>query len=174
MGIYGFGRIGQRIARRARGFDMEIHYRGPRRKPPEQEQGATFHADDASFLPLCDVLVLACPVTAETRGLLNAERIALLPRHAIVVNIARGAVVDDDALIAALRERRIFAAGLDVFNNEPNLDPRYLDLPNACLMPHIGSSTMTARLKMAESLLDSLDAIDRGDDSGVREVTPSP
>lgn len=173
MGIYGMGRIGQRIARRARGFDMEIHYRTRRRLAAELEQGAIFHESDASFFAACDVLVLACPVTPETRGLLDAARIALLPREAVVVNIARGAVVDDDALIAALGQRRIAAAGLDVFNNEPDLDPRYLDLPNAFLMPHIGSSTMTARLEMAGSLLDSLDAIDRGDAGGVHEVTLS-
>jgi glyoxylate reductase len=173
MGIYGMGRIGRRIAARARGFDMAIHYRGRRRLPPALEQGATFHADDASFLPACDVLVLACPVTPETVGLLDAARIDLLPPECVVVNIARGAVVDDDALIAALGAGRIAAAGLDVFNNEPDLDPRYLDLANAYLMPHIGSSTMTARLDMARSLLDSLDAIDRGDADGLHEVSRS-
>ena len=170
MGIYGMGRIGQRIARRARGFDMEIHYRTRRRLAPEVEQGAIYHEAEESFFAACDVLMLACPVTSETTGLLDAARIALLPKDAIVVNIARGAVVDDDALISALRDRRIAGAGLDVFNNEPNLDRRYLDLPNAFLMPHIGSSTMTARIDMAASLLDSLDAIDRGDADGVREV----
>ena len=170
MGIYGMGRIGQRIARRARGFDMEIHYRTRRRLPPEVEQGAIYHEAEESFFAACDVLMLASPVTSETTGLLDAARIALLPKDAIVVNIARGAVVDDDALISALRDRRIAGAGLDVFNNEPNLDRRYLDLPNAFLMPHIGSSTMTARIDMAASLLESLDAIDRGDADGVREV----
>ena len=170
MGIYGMGRIGQRIARRARGFDMEIHYRTRRRLAPEVEQGAIYHEAEESFFAACDVLMLASPVTSETTGLLDAARIALLPKDAIVVNIARGAVVDDDALISALRDRRIAGAGLDVFNNEPNLDRRYLDLPNAFLMPHIGSSTMTARIDMAASLLDSLDAIDRGDADGMREV----
>jgi lactate dehydrogenase-like 2-hydroxyacid dehydrogenase len=163
IGIYGMGRIGQRIAHRARGFDMKVHYRSRRRLPAEAEQDAQYHASDESFFAASQVLVLACPATPETRGLLNAGRIAWLPHDAVVVNIARGSVVDDDALIAALAEGRIAAAGLDVFNNEPALDPRYLDLPNAFLMPHIGSSTIDAREQMAATLLDALDAIDRGE-----------
>jgi lactate dehydrogenase-like 2-hydroxyacid dehydrogenase len=173
IGIYGMGRIGQRIAQRARGFDMEVHYRSRRQLAPELEAGARYHADDASFFVAAQVLVLACPAAPETRGLLNAERIAMLPRDAVVVNIARGSVVDDDALIAALGEGRIAAAGLDVFNNEPALDARYLDLPNAFLMPHIGSSTIDAREQMAVTLLDALDAIDRGEIPEERLVMPS-
>lgn len=173
IGIYGMGRIGQCIARRARGFDMEVHYRSRRRLAAELEAGALYHADDAGFFAAAQILVLACPATPETRGLLGADRIALLPRDAVVVNIARGSVVDDDALIAALAERRIAAAGLDVFNNEPALDPRYLDLPNAFLMPHIGSSTIDARERMATTLLDALDALDRGEIPEERLVRPA-
>jgi phosphoglycerate dehydrogenase-like enzyme len=100
--------------------------------------------------------VLLAPSTAETRGLLNAERIGWLKPGAIVVNIARGNLIVDDALIAALQSRHVFAAGLDVFAGEPNIDPRYFDLPNVFMLPHIGSSTIETRRRMAAALVDQL------------------
>ncbi|MFZ0487403.1 MAG: D-glycerate dehydrogenase, partial [Arenicellales bacterium] len=115
LGIIGMGRVGRVTAKRARGFDMEIHYYNRHRLPPELEAGAVYYETPDALLPQCDFLALHCPDTPETRDLLNAERIALLPDGAVVVNAARGAVVDEDALIAALRSGKIAAAGLDVF-----------------------------------------------------------
>jgi lactate dehydrogenase-like 2-hydroxyacid dehydrogenase len=159
LGILGMGRVGQVMARRARGFDMVIHYHNRRPLDPDLEMGAIFHQTPEDLLPHCDFLSIHCPATAETRHLLNAERIALLPPDAVVINTARGTIVDDDALIDALRSGRLFAAGLDVFNNEPNIDPRYRDLPNTFLLPHIGSATRETRDAMGYRALDNLDAI---------------
>ncbi len=158
LGIFGMGRIGQAVARRARGFDMEIHYSNRNRLPAETEQGAIYHADPDELLPHCDVLSTNCPGSAETRHFVNARRIALLPDGAIVVNTARGSVIDDDALIAALQSGKLAAAGLDVFEGEPNLDARYLALPNVFLLPHIGSATIETRNGMGFRALDNLDA----------------
>lgn len=162
LGIIGMGRVGQIMARRARGFEMEVHYYNRRRLSPDLECGAIYHADLHDLLPQSQFLSIHCPATPETRHLLNAERIALLPDDAVVVNTARGAVVDDDALIAALQSGKLFAAGLDVFNGEPNIDPRYRDLDNTFLLPHIGSATRETRDGMGFRALDNLDAIMSG------------
>lgn len=162
LGILGMGRVGQIMARRARGFDMQIHYYNRSRLAPELEHGATYHESVEALLPHCDFLSIHCPATPETHHLLNAQRIALLPDEAIVVNTARGAVVDDEALIAALRSGKLFAAGLDVFNNEPNIDPRYKELKNAFLLPHVGSATRETRDAMGFRALDNLDSIASG------------
>ncbi len=168
FGVVGMGRVGQVTAKRARGFDMEVHYHNRRRLPPESEAGAFFHERLEELLPLCDVLSLHCPATPETTGLLNAERIALLPDGAIVVNTARGALVDDDALIAALESGKLAAAGLDVFNGEPDIDPRYREVENAFLLPHVGSATRETRDAMGFRALDNLDAIVAGREPGDR------
>ena len=162
LGILGMGRIGQALARRARGFDMPVHYHNRRRLPPEQEQGATFHADPADLLAVSDFLSINCPSTPETVKFLNAERIEMLPAGAIVVNTARGNIVDDEALIAALRSGRLAAAGLDVFDNEPNLHPGYLDLENVFMLPHLGSATHETRMAMGTTCLDNLAAFFAG------------
>lgn len=162
LGIVGMGRVGQITARRARGFDMAIHYHDLRRLPPEQEAGAVFHETLEGLLPHADVLSLHCAATPETRGLLDAARIALLPAGAIVVNASRGSVVDDAALIAALRSGQVAAAGLDVFNNEPDIHPGYRELPNTFLLPHIGTATKETRLAMGSRALDNLDAFFAG------------
>ncbi|MES9958514.1 MAG: D-glycerate dehydrogenase [Sedimenticola sp.] len=162
LGILGMGRVGQIMARRARGFDMEIHYYNRSRLATELEAGAIYHESVEELLPHCDFLSIHCPATPETHHLINAERIAMLPDEAVVVNTARGAVVDDDALIDALRSGKLFAAGLDVFNNEPNIDPRYKELPNTFLLPHIGSATRETRDAMGFRALDNLDAIVSG------------
>lgn len=156
LGVFGMGRIGRAIAHRARAFGMAIHYSNRRRLPADLEAGARFHADPAALLAQSDALVLACPATQETRHFLDAERLALMKPGAIVVNVSRGNIVVDDALIAALETGRILAAGLDVFDGEPNFDRRYLALPNVFMLPHIGSSTIETRVRMAESLRDGL------------------
>jgi lactate dehydrogenase-like 2-hydroxyacid dehydrogenase len=162
LGIVGMGRVGRVAARRARGFDMLIHYHDVRRLPPDQEQGAIFHPTPEDLMPHCDFLSFHCVATPETRKMLNAERIALLPTGAIVVNASRGAVIDDEALIAALKSGKVAAAGLDVYNNEPDIHPGYRDLPNTFLMPHIGSATKETRDGMGFRALDNLDAFFAG------------
>jgi lactate dehydrogenase-like 2-hydroxyacid dehydrogenase len=123
LGILGFGRVGRVVAKRARGFDMVIHYHDLQRMPPEREEGAIFHPTPEDLMPQCDFLTLHCVASPSTVKLLNAARIALLPDGAIVVNASRGAVIDDDALIAALKSGKLTAAGLDVYNNEPRKKP---------------------------------------------------
>lgn len=156
LGIFGMGRIGRAIAVRARSFGMTIHYHNRRRLDREEEAGARFHADPRTMFAGADALVIAAPSNEETRGYLNAERIRWLKRGAIVVNVARGNLVVDEDLIAALHGGHVLAAGLDVFNNEPNVDPRYFDLPNVFMLPHIGSSTIETRRRMAQGLIESL------------------
>jgi len=159
LGIFGMGSIGQRLAAMARGFGMEIHYRNRTRLRPELELGAVHHADDDSFLAACDVLSLNAPGGDATRRWLNADRISALPRGAIVVNTARGSLVDDLSLIAALKSGHVRYAGLDVFDGEPAFDPAYLALPNVVLTPHIGSSTDEARHAMGMAALDGISTV---------------
>jgi lactate dehydrogenase-like 2-hydroxyacid dehydrogenase len=162
LGILGLGRIGQAVARRALGFEMEIHYsdEAPRDLPPDLP--ATFHADPEEMLPLCQFLSLHVPLLPATKGWLNTARIARLPRGAVVVNSSRGPVVDDEALIAALKSGHLAAAGLDVFAGEPNLHPGYRSLPNTFLLPHLGSATHETRAAMGFRALDNLDAFFAG------------
>jgi lactate dehydrogenase-like 2-hydroxyacid dehydrogenase len=158
LGILGMGRVGQVVARRARGFDMKIHYHDVRRLPPEKEEGAIFHETVEDLLPQCDFLSIHCNVTPATRRMMDARRFGLLPDGAIFVNAARGAIVDDDALIEALQSGRLRAAGIDAYNNEPHVDKRLIALPNTFLMPHIGSATAETRNAMGFRALDNLDA----------------
>ena len=162
LGIVGMGRIGAAVAHRARAFAMEIHYHDRDRMAAGIERGAVFHADLDEMLGICDFLSLHCPFTPETAKLLNAERIARLPDGAVVVNSARGAVVDDAALIAALKSGKVAAAGLDVYDGEPNVNAGYLGLENAFLAPHLGSATVETRNAMGFRALDNLDAFFAG------------
>lgn len=162
LGILGMGRIGRAVARMARGFLMEVHYHNRSRLPAELEDGATYHSDPAALLTAIDILALTAPGGEGLRSWLNAERIALLRRGAVVVNTGRGSLVDDAALIAALKTGHVAFAGLDVYENEPRLDPGYLDCPNAFLLPHLGSATVEARNAMGFRALDNLDAVFAG------------
>ena len=162
LGIIGMGRVGQVTAKRARGFDMEIHYHNRRRLDPNKENGAIYHEDLASLLPVSEFLAMHCPSLPETQDLLNAERIDQLPDGAIVVNSARGAVVDEDALIDALKSGKLAAAGLDVYKNEPNIRKDFAELDNVFLLPHVGSATKETRDAMGYRALDNLDAIFAG------------
>jgi lactate dehydrogenase-like 2-hydroxyacid dehydrogenase len=170
LGIFGMGRIGQAVAKRARAFDMQIHYFNRRRLPAHQEQGAIYHASADEMLPVCDFLSINAPGGPETHHWLNAERIARLPDNAIIVNTARGPLVDDNALIAALKSGKLFAAGLDVFENEPNIHPGYRELSNVFLLPHLGSATVDTRNAMGFKALDNLDAFFAGRDLPDRVV----
>ena len=158
LGIFGMGRIGQAMADRARAFRMQIHYSNRSRLSPDEEKGAVFHANPDDMLAHCDFLSINAPMTPQTRKWVNAERIARLPRGAIVVNTARGGVVDDEALIAALKSGHLASAGLDVFDGEPKLHQGYYDLTNAFLLPHMGSATVETRNAMGFKALDNLEA----------------
>lgn len=163
LGIIGMGRVGQATARKARGFDMEIHYHNRRRLDGQLEQGAVYHESLDSLLAVSEVLSIHCPATPESAGLINADTLCRLPDGAIVVNTARGAVVDDEALVAALMSGRLWAAGLDVFNGEPShIHPQYRALKNVFLLPHLGSATFETRDAMGFRALDNLDAIFSG------------
>lgn len=157
LGILGMGRIGQAVARRAAGFEMRVIYHNRSQLPPDQAQAcnATWVSKDA-LLREADFLVLLLPYTPDTHHVIGAAEIAQMKPTAHLINIARGGIVDDGALIEALQSGRIAGAGLDVFENEPALDPRFLELDNVVLTPHIGSSTRATRLAMAMLAADNL------------------
>lgn len=158
LGIVGMGRVGQVMADRARGFDMEIHYYNRKRLPAELEKGAVYHETVEDLLPHSDVLSLHCPSTAETKGLMTKAMFDLMPDRSIFVNSARGALVDENALIGALKSGKLFAAGLDVFVTEPGGNPELSKLANVYMLPHIGSATYETRDAMGFRALDNLDA----------------
>ncbi len=158
LGIFGYGKIGQAVAKRARAFDMAIHYHSRNRVPPAEEQGAVYHATLESLLAVSDILSINAPSSPATRHIIDARRLALLPQGAIVINTARGDLVDDDDLIAALKSGQVGYAGLDVFEGEPKHHPGYLGLDNAFLLPHMGTSAIEARIEMGNEALDNIDA----------------
>ena len=158
IGIVGMGRVGQLMAKRARGFDMEVHYHNRSRLTPDDEQGAIFHDTIEDLLPQCDFLSLHCPATPETTGLINIETLALLPKGAILINTARGALVDEAALLKAIETGQLSAAGLDCFVQEPGGNPEFAKHENIFMLPHIGSATTRTRDAMGFRALDNLDA----------------
>jgi len=162
LGIFGMGRVGQALARRARGFGMKIHYSNASELPAEIVGDAVDHKDSSDLLRISQFLSLHVPETPQTHHFLNSEAISLLPAGAIVVNTARGGLVADDDLIAALKSGRIAAAGLDVFQGEPKLNPEYVSLKNTFLLPHIGSATIETRTAMGMLALDNVDAVLNG------------
>jgi phosphoglycerate dehydrogenase-like enzyme len=141
---------------------MEVHYFNRSRMPAELEQGAVFHETVESLLGVADFLSLHCPATPETTGMMNAERFALLPEGAVFVNTARGALVDEDALLAALGSGKVAAAGLDCFVTEPGGNPAFSEHENVFMLPHIGSATVQTRDAMGFRALDNLDAFFAG------------
>ena len=159
LGIFGMGHIGQAVARRARGFGMKIHYYNPIRLPEETAGDAVFHTDPLDLLRVSAFLSLNAPESKETHHFLDAKTIQLLPPGAIVVNSARGGMIMDEDLIAALQSGQVAAAGLDVFESEPKLHPGYLALKNTFLLPHIGSATVETRTAMGMLALDNIDAV---------------
>ena len=149
LGIIGMGRIGQIVADRARSFKMKIVYYNRNKLSNDFEKDATYYPDLKSMLPNCDYVSLHTPATSETKNIINSEILKLFPKHSVFINTSRGSTVDDDALIEALQNKKIYGAGLDVFNNEPNLDKRYLELENCFVLPHVGSATHETRLAMS-------------------------
>jgi lactate dehydrogenase-like 2-hydroxyacid dehydrogenase len=166
LGIYGFGKIGQALAQRARGFDMDIHYYDIYRAKPEVEAkyNATYHDSLDSLLKVSQFFSINAPSTPETRYFFNKATIEKLPQGAIVVNTARGDLVKDDDMIAALKSGRLGYAGLDVFAGEPKINEGYYDLPNTFLFPHLGSAAIEARNQMGFESLDNIDAFFAGKD----------
>lgn len=157
LGILGMGRIGQTVARRAAGFEMNVIYHNRSRLPEADEQAcrATWVSKE-DLLRQADFLVLMLPYSPAVHHIIGAAELALMKPSAHLINVARGGIVDDNALIEALQQRRIAGAGLDVFENEPAIDPRFLSLDNVVLTPHIGSSTRATRLAMASLAADNL------------------
>jgi lactate dehydrogenase-like 2-hydroxyacid dehydrogenase len=162
LGILGMGRVGQAVARRARGFGMKIHYYDTSKLSAEIVGDAVYHENPADLLRASQFLSLHAPETPQTHHFLNSKAISLLPAGTIVVNAARGGLVVDDDLIAALKSGRVAAAGLDVFEGEPKLHPEYVSLKNTFLLPHMGSATIETRTAMGMLALDNVDAVLNG------------
>ena len=157
LGILGMGRIGQKIAKVAKSLGMIIHYHNRSKLNEDKEQGATYHDTLKGLLSVSDVLSICCPASKETIDMINKETIEYLPKGAIVTNVARGDIVDDEAMIDALERRKVYAVGLDVYKNEPNLNIGYLKHKSAFILPHLGSATKDTRTAMANLAIDNLD-----------------
>ena len=157
LGILGMGRIGQKIAKIGKSLGMEIHYHNRSKLSDDKEQGATYHDTLKGLLSVSDVLSICCPASKETVDMINKETIEYLPKGAVVTNVARGDIVEDEAMIDALERRKIYAVGLDVYKNEPNLNPGYLKIPSVFILPHLGSATKDTRIAMGNLAIDNLD-----------------
>jgi lactate dehydrogenase-like 2-hydroxyacid dehydrogenase len=162
IGIIGMGRVGQVMARRARGFDMEVHYFNRKPLSAELEHGAIFHPTVESLLKVSDFLSLHCPATPETEKIINSDTLALLPDGAVLINTARGALIDETALLTAIQSGKLSAVGLDCFLNEPGGNPEFAAHKNIFMLPHIGSATTQTRDAMGFRALDNLDAFFSG------------
>lgn len=156
LGIVGAGRIGQRVAEMSRGFGMRVLYTSRSSKPEFEQATGARHVSLETLLRESDFISLHPPLTAETRHLIGATQLAMMKPTAVLVNTARGPIVDEKQLIMALREKRIFAAGLDVYENEPALTPGLAELPNVVLLPHVGSATVETRDRMAVMAAENL------------------
>ena len=157
LGILGMGRIGQKIAKIAKSLGMIIHYHNRSKLSEEKEQGATYHDNLNDLMKVSDVLSVCCPASKETINLINKDTLELLPKGAVVTNVARGDIIEDEALIDALERRKVYAVGLDVYKNEPNLNPGYLKHKSAFILPHLGSATKETRTAMANLAIDNID-----------------
>ena len=157
LGILGMGRIGQKIARIAKSLGMVIHYHNRSKLNKDKEDGAIYHDNIKSLFSVSDVLSICCPATKETENMINKETVEHFPKGAIITNVARGDIIEDEALIDALTRRKIYAVGLDVYKNEPNLNPGYLKIKTAFILPHLGSATKDTRIAMANLAIDNID-----------------
>lgn len=158
LGIVGMGRIGQAVAHRARAFGLEIAYTNRKRLPEAIERmvGARFVPDVDTLAAEADILTLHCPLTDETRGMIDARRISLMKPGSSIINTARGELIDQEALIVALQSGHLAGAGLDVYPDEPNVDQRLLDIPNVMTLPHIGSATAEGREASGEKVIANI------------------
>ena len=158
LGIIGMGRIGQAVALRARAFGLSIHYHNRHRLPAvlEAQLAATWHENLDEMLSSIDILTIHTPRNADSEGMIDARRIALLRRHVHLINTSRGGIVDEDALVAALEAGALAGAGLDVWKHEPQIDPRLLALPNVVMTPHMGSATYEGRLATGDKVIANI------------------
>jgi len=157
LGILGMGRIGRAIANIAKSFGMIVHYHNRSQLEKNLEKGAVFHKNLESLLAVSDFFSINCPSTKETKHIINKQTLKLFPEGAIIVNSARGDMIDDNAMVEALKNGKIFSLGLDVYNGEPNIHPDYLTLPNVFILPHIGSSTVKTRTAMGNLAISNLE-----------------
>ena len=157
LGILGMGRIGRAVAKRARGFGMEIHYHNRTKLAAHLEEGAIYHDNIKSLFNNSEFLSINCPATKETTNLVNEQSINYLPDGAVVTNSARGDIIDDTAMIKAMKSGKVFALGLDVYNGEPKINSEYLKLNNLFLLPHLGSATVRTRIDMGDRAIDNLE-----------------
>ena len=157
LGILGMGRIGQKIAKVAKSLGMIIHYHNRSKLSADKEDGATYHDNLKDLLSVSDVLSVCCPASKETIDMINKETIEYLPKGAVVTNVARGDIIEDEAMIDALDRRKVYAVGLDVYKNEPNLNKGYYKHKSAFILPHLGSATKETRTAMANLAVDNLD-----------------
>ena len=157
LGILGMGRIGQKIAKIAKSLGMVLHYHNRSKLSKDKEQGAIYHDSLKSLFSVSEVLSICCPATKETENLINKKTLEYFPSGAVITNVARGDIVDDEALIDALNRKKVYAAGLDVYKGEPNLNPGYLKIKSAFILPHLGSATRQTRVAMANLAIDNID-----------------
>ena len=157
LGILGMGRVGRAVADRARAFGMKIHYYNRSRLNKNLEKNAVYHKSLESLLSVSDFFSINCPSTKETKHIINNKTIKCFPNGAVVSNSARGDMIDDDAMVDALKNGKIFALGLDVYNGEPDIHPDYLTLPNVFVLPHLGSATKKTRIAMADLAINNID-----------------
>ena len=157
LGILGMGRIGRALAKIAKSFGMEIHYRNRSRLSPEIENGAKFHESIKSLFSVSDVLSICCPATKETKNIVNKETLEYFPTGAIITNVARGDMIEDEAMVQALTDRKIYAIGLDVYKGEPKINSGYLNQSTAFILPHLGSATKKTRTAMADLAISNIE-----------------
>jgi len=157
LGILGMGRIGRAVAERARAFGMKIHYYNRSRLDKDLEKDAVYHKTLESLLSVSDFFSINCPATKETKNIINKKTIKYFPDGAVISNSARGDMIDDDAMVEALKNGKISSLGLDVYNGEPNIHPEYLNLPNVFVLPHLGSATEKTRTAMANLAIQNLE-----------------
>ena len=157
LGILGMGRIGRAVADRARSFGMKIHYHNRSRLDKNLEKNAVYHQSLKSLLSVSDFFSINCPANKDTRHIINKETIKHFPDGAVISNSARGDMIDDDAMVAALKSGKIYSLGLDVYNGEPDIHQEYLTLPNVFVLPHLGSATKKTRTAMADLAVKNID-----------------
>ena len=157
LGILGMGRIGKAVAKLAKAFGMEIHYHNRSKLNSDLEMGAIYHSSIKSLFSVSDILSINCPATKETKNIINKETLEYFPPGAIITNSARGDMIDDEALVQALINRKIYSVGLDVYKGEPNLYSGYLNQPNAFILPHLGSATKKTRTAMADLAINNIE-----------------